>query len=93
VYSITTLLDKNINIFAYTHLKIKIPNKMHYMSWVYPCCALNGTTSNGKGMRSKTSLTFASMSMEELCNKVINCDWPNPPRLVFLSVALVKGLK
>src|SRR6266545_1749102 len=40
VYGITTLLDKNINTFAHTHLIIKIPNQMHHMSWVYPCCAL-----------------------------------------------------
>src|SRR6266545_6979225 len=40
MYGITTLLDKNINTFAHTHLIIKIPNQMHYTSWVYPCCAL-----------------------------------------------------
>src|SRR6266545_708816 len=40
MYGITTLLYKNINTFAHTHLIIKIPNQMHYMPWVYPCCAL-----------------------------------------------------
>src|SRR6266545_1621092 len=41
VYGITTLLDKNINTFAHTHLIMKIPNQMHYTLWVYPCCALH----------------------------------------------------
>src|SRR6266498_4977223 len=40
MYGITTLLDKNINTFAHTHLIIKILNQMHYKSWIYPCCAL-----------------------------------------------------
>ena len=40
MYGITTLLDKNINTFAHTHLIIKILNQMHYTLWVYPCCAL-----------------------------------------------------
>ena len=36
VYGITILSCKNIHTFAYIHLTIKIPNQMHYTSWVYP---------------------------------------------------------
>src|SRR6266498_3638739 len=44
-----TLLDKNINTFAHTHLIIKILNQMHYTLWVYPCCALVAEDNGGGG--------------------------------------------
>src|SRR6266496_2319623 len=48
-----TLLDKNINTFAHTHLIIKILNQMHYTSWVYPCCALGGREAECAGWWSR----------------------------------------
>src|SRR6266508_3120249 len=59
MYCITTLLDKNINTFAHTHLIIKILNQIHYMSWVYPCCALDVTALKNIGRcQNKTGKTY-----------------------------------